>query len=300
MSISKPLIVTGASGWFGRAALYEYEQMKGPEALRNDVVACASSHKEIDIGSSYGPIPAIPLTNLKDSPASSGILHLAFLTRDRLNVVGLDNYIKLNRQIISTVDSILKANPTIPAITTSSGAAAAVSNEKPVSVTDDPYAVLKLEEERMWKMNSDYRLSYVFRVFAASGRFMKEPRIFALGDFISQAVSGQRLAINSTHPVSRSYVNIGCLMRLCWSILLNPMGVGYAQIDACTHSISLHDLARLISSLWNLPEPYANINPGFPTDSYTGEIEPFRRLLNKYSIDVPSLEDQIRETSIDI
>jgi len=40
-----PLLLTGASGWFGRTALWEYEQEFGPEALRHDVIPFASRER---------------------------------------------------------------------------------------------------------------------------------------------------------------------------------------------------------------------------------------------------------------
>jgi nucleoside-diphosphate-sugar epimerase len=221
------------------------------------------------------------------------------LTRERIKVVGLEEYIRVNRRITALVDSLLQANPNIPAITTSSGAAAVI-NENRVSLVDDPYGVLKTEEEQVWKVNAKDRLSIVFRVYAASGRFMKEPRLFALGDFIAQAISGQRLIVKSGHTVLRSYVNVGCLMRLCWSILLSPAGTGFAQIDACTHSLSLHDLAGLISRMWGLRPPYANIDLEACPDQYTADATAFMELLNQYNLALPSFEDQIRETSLDM
>ena len=93
-------VLTGASGWFGRTALWEYEQLHGPVALRRDVLACASTAKQIDIGSPYGPITAVDLESLDSLGEASGLIHLAFLTRDRLAAYGVESYIKQNLSLI--------------------------------------------------------------------------------------------------------------------------------------------------------------------------------------------------------
>jgi hypothetical protein len=294
-----PFILTGASGWFGRVALWEYERMYGPEALRREVIACSSSRKQVDFGSPYGPIGAIALEELDDAPACSGILHLAFLTRDRIKDLGVQKYIKDNRRISSIVNSVLQANPGIPAITTSSGAAEASKHNKK-DIEEDPYGWLKREDEELWKSASRNRSAIVFRVYAASGRFMKDPRIFALGDFISTALAGNQITLTSNRPVMRSYVNVGCLMRLCWLVLARPFEPGLHQVNACSHSTSLLDLAYIVSKIWGVPEPISTINELLTPEIYVADEGPFLKLLEAYGLTSPDLIDQIIETSIDI
>lgn len=297
--MNSPFILTGASGWFGKAALLEYELLMGPKALRTDVIAFASTEKEIEFGSDYGPIRALPLENIFEYPKCSGILHLAFLTRDHIYNLGIDKYAKINRRITSVLQAYILSNPTVPIITTSSGATKA-SDDRELTLEDNPYAVLKKEEEKVWHDNSIDRLSLVLRVYAASGRFMKDPRIFALGDFISNAVEGKRIVLKNNRIVLRSYVNVGCLMRLCWSILRKPNHTGYIQVNACTDTVSLLDLAELISSIWGLPDPLSNIDYNLPPNIYTAEHKPFQDVLADYGVISPSLRDQIIESSRDI
>lgn len=294
-----PLILTGASGWFGRVALWEYEQLMGPDALRNDVIACASTQKEIDICSPLGPVMAVPLEDVLKVESISGVLHLAFLTREHISAFGVSRYVYENKRIASLADSLIRSNPGIPIITTSSGAAAP-RDQGAVSVEQDPYGVLKKNEEDLWRAYSVDRPAIVFRVYAATGRFMKTPHAFALGDFIASAQSGKQLVVKSNRPVYRSYVNVGCLMRLCWKILMGSNCCGYRQIDACTHTLSLHCLARIISSMWNLPAPVAQIDSMAPPDRYVGDPSDFLALAQEYNLQIPSLQDQIWETSSDI
>ena len=184
-------VLTGASGWFGRTALWEYEQIHGPEALRRDVIACASSAKDIDIGSPHGPVQAVSLESLDTIDKASGLIHLAFLTRDRVEVFGVERYIQENRAITARVANLIIRNPGIPIITTSSGAAA-VFDSGDVDLTGNPYAALKQEEEDLWRSSGAERMATVFRVYAAAGRFIKDPKVFA-----PWPVNGSRFVANA-------------------------------------------------------------------------------------------------------
>jgi nucleoside-diphosphate-sugar epimerase len=289
-------VLTGASGWFGRTALWEYEQRHGPEALRRDVVACASTAKAIDFGSAHGPLQAVGLEALDSIGEAGGLIHLAFLTRDRVKALGVDRYIKTNRAITARVAHFIGRNPGIPILTTSSGAAA-VFDSGAVDLTGNPYAALKHEEEERWRRSGADRLAVVFRVFAASGRFIKDPKVFALSDFLCRALAGERIEIRSERPVIRSYVHVGTMMRLFWAMLEHPGGPGFRQVDAAMQTVSLVELAEVITALWDLPAPLFRIDPSLPADDYRADSAPFRQLLKDYEIEAPDLAEQLQETA---
>lgn len=289
-------LLTGASGWFGKVALWEYEQLHGPEGLRNEVRAYASAAKTIDFGSPHGPIQAQALSEIQQEDNPRGLLHLAFLTRERVSSEGAEAYSTSNRAITASVAALIERHPSIPIITTSSGAAAALDG-RPPNLIADPYATLKQEEESLWRHDASSRMAVVFRVYAASGRFLKDPSLFALGDFIRQAKAGQRITIRSPRPVIRSYVHVGTLMRLCWLMLKQPLPSGYRQIDAVTHSVSLLELAQLISAHWSLPPVISSIDPALPPDHYAADPAKFVELLSTYQLSAPALIDQIQETA---
>lgn len=296
MAPQRRWILTGASGWFGRTALWEYEQVFGPEALRRDVIACASSSKDIYIGSPHGPVSAVSLETLDEIDGAEGLIHLAFLTRDRIAEVGVERYIKQNRAITALVAECVSRHPGIPIITTSSGAAtvfdAAISD-----LSANPYAALKQEEEELWRCSGAHRMAAVFRVYAAAGRFIKDPKIFALSDFLSRALAGERIEIHSKRPVIRSYVHVGTMVRLFWAMLETPPEPGVWQVDAVLETVSLMELAKAISTLWGLPEPLFTIDPSLPADDYCADSGPFRELLRQYGIASPTFREQLQETA---
>lgn len=297
--LGKRWVLTGASGWFGRTALWEYEQLHGPEALRRDVVAYASSTRPIDIGSPHGSVPALALEELERLNDADGLIHLAFLTRDRVGSMGLDQYITTNREITAQVAAFISRHPGMPIITTSSGAAG-VFDGAAVDLQGNPYAALKQEEEKLWRRSGNEHMATVFRVYAASGRFIKDPKVFALSDFLSRALAGERIEILSERPVIRSYVHVGTMMRLFWAMLDDPAEPGFRQVDAALQTVSLVELAEVISEIWGLPEPCFRVDASLPADDYSAESGPFLELLQQFDITIPPFIEQLFETANDI
>ena len=292
-----PLLLTGASGWFGRTALWEYEQEHGPEALRREVIPFASRERFVDFDSPNGPVKALPLEAIHEVQNPAGLLHMAFLTRDKVDELGWKRYVEINRKITATVAQVLQAWPMLPVISTSSGAAAALDG-KPPDLPGNPYATLKQEEEQLLERESATRMAMVFRVYAASGRFMTRPEKFALGDFILQALRGQPVQVKAQHPVMRSYVSVEQLMQLSWMLLLRQdkiSGRGYQQVDACGPAVEMEELAAAVADELGASLGPRRISADLP-DCYVGDAAPLSSLLERHGLQVVGLRQQIRTT----
>lgn len=291
-----PLLLTGASGWFGRTALYEYEQEHGPEALRRDVITFASRERWVDFDSPHGPVKALPLEAISDVQAPRGLLHLAFLTRDKVEELGWQRYVAINRAITAKVAEVLQTWPTMPVVATSSGAAA-VLDGMPPDLENNPYATLKQEEEVLLEREATTRRAVVFRVYAATGRFMTRPEKFALGDFLLQAMRSQEIRIRANHPVTRSYVSTETLMELTWRWLYQPEGTpSFHVLDACTHTLSLQELAQLVASETGATAHPPQIRPEAEPDCYEGNRGPFSFLLGQHHVKPMPMRQQIHLT----
>lgn len=294
--MSGPLLLTGASGWFGRTALWEYEREHGPTALRRDVIPFASRERWVDFESPAGPVKAQPLEAIAEVHNPSGLLHLAFLTRDKVEQLGFNRYVETNRAITAMVGRVLEAWPAIPVVATSSGAAAALDGQPP-DLEGNPYATLKREEEELLEREAATRMAVVFRVYAASGRFMTRPEKFALGDFLLQAMAGQAVQVKAPHPVWRSYVSVELLMRLSWRLLAQGPGEsrGLLRIDACGKGQELGDVAAAVAA-----ELGANLEPrrlgSEQADRYVGDGAAFSALLRRHGLTEVGLSEQIRDT----
>ena len=291
-----PYLLTGASGWFGRTALHAYEQAHGPEALRREVIPFASRERWVEFGSRQGPVLARPLAAITEVPDPAGLLHLAFLTRDKVAELGLEAYVASNRAITATVGQLLHAWPAMPVVTTSSGAAAALDGQPP-DLDGNPYASLKQEEEALLEREAASRMAVVFRVFAASGQFMTRPQKFALGDVLLQAMAGEAIRIRAPHRVTRSYVSVESLMALSWQLLQQPDAPGCLQrIDACTDTLTLEELAQLVGDETGAAVISPEILSGAVHDNYQGDLTRFRTLLSRRQLQPLTMAEQIRLT----
>jgi nucleoside-diphosphate-sugar epimerase len=295
--MESPLLLTGASGWFGRTALWAYEQEHGPEALRREVIPFASRERLVEFDSPAGPVRALPLEAIHQVQNPAGLLHLAFLTRDKVEELGWQQYVDSNRAITAHVARVLQAWPTMPVVTTSSGAAAALDG-KPPDLEGNPYATLKQEEEVLLERESATRMAMVFRVYAASGRFMTRPEKFALGDFLMQAMRGEPIQIRSCCEVVRSYVPISTLMQLVWPLFRGGVPAGFQRVNACTVTTSVRELAQRISERYGLPVcPYA-LDSADPPDRYSADPAEFLSWLARNGVTAGTFLEQIEETAL--
>jgi nucleoside-diphosphate-sugar epimerase len=245
-------------------------------------------------------IPVHPLAALSDLVASapiSAIFHTAFLTRERLASMGVERYVAVNRGITAQVCQALELAPAARIVVISSGAATVHESDPDPSgrLFEDPYGVLKLEEERIMAKNSH---ALVLRIYALSGRFIRDPAGFALGDFLLKAQQGLPIRIASPVPVLRSYGHAGDIAALAWAWLLSQDPPALSQLDAVTHQTSLESLAELVSTIYNLPPVVSQIDRAATPQSYVAISTPFLAALEALNRRPLTLEQQIIDTGI--
>lgn len=290
------IILTGASGWFGKNALYALEQRIGPERLRAELYPVASRSQLVDFGSPLGPIQCYSLTTLSKIESPRAVLHTAFLKRAKLEDLGHADFVRQNREITQSVIDLIKKNPSCPIVSISSGAAARC-DEHLTSVEEDPYAVLKYEEELALSQQADQRTVFVFRVYAASGRFMTIPSIYALGEFVDSALRQQPIHIQAKHPVWRSYAHAGDLMALSWELLLNPSQPGYYKIDACTETLEIETLAKQVVECLGDGPVNREMDSRAKESCYAGNPDNLLALMQEKDIPIKSMKEQIFDTA---
>ena len=99
----------------------------------------------------------------------------------------LRRFIETNKQITSAVSEFLKKSKNSRVVNISSGAATAIEEKKRSAFRNesDSYGVLKLDEEYTLTALST---TQVFRIYALTGRFIRDPQIFAIGDLLLKAI----------------------------------------------------------------------------------------------------------------
>jgi len=206
--------------------------------------------------------------------------------------VGVEAYISVNRGITDLVCRSLEAAPSARVVLISSGAAAALDHVACLEehLHADPYGVLKTEEERRL---SEIAQTLVLRAYAVSGRFMRDPEQFALGDFLLRALGGLPIEIKAPMPVIRGYGHAGDMVNLAFQWLWSEQLPPALPIAAVSEEVELLELASLISSLYDLPPVSCTFNYSLPANRYTADPVRYLTILHSLGLVPRSLEEQI-------
>lgn len=296
----RKILVTGATGWVGRSFLHELQSIIPSDKFNSTVFGFASRATSLT-STNYAQgqevnIPIYPLSSILDHAYKQHILlfHSAFLTKDRISRYGIDTFIETNQRITEMVSCCVQASASSRVACISSGAASKAEKEQrsKIAMAGDPYGYLKYSEETRLSGIAD---TQVFRIYALTGRFIRDPNAFAIGDFLLKALNNEPIQINSSFPVVRSYVSAADVAKCALSWLKsadkpqNPVG-------ASSHVSSLTSLATLVSRMYRLPPPLASHLTGAP-NSYCCSPIPFHRLLSRYGIKPVSLVEQVLDTA---
>ena len=297
---NRKILVTGATGWVGRSFLHELQSVIPSDDFNSTVSAFASRASSI-VSTNYPQdkqivIPIHPLSSITSHSCCQSILlfHSAFLTKDQLSRYGLNAFIQINQNITTTVSKCIQVSGKSRVVCISSGAASNLEKEAQVSsvIMRDPYGYLKLSEEMQLASLAD---TQVFRIYALTGRFIRDPQAFAIGDFLLHALKKQPIVINSTFPVIRSYVSASDIAKCALSWLFNS-DAPQAPIGASSCITTLVTLADLVTKIFCLPPPLCNPFSHAP-NSYSCSPILFTQLLSRYGIKPLPLADQVLDTA---
>lgn len=292
------LAITGATGWVGRTAVAELARLLPHPLLAERLWLFASCSGSIQIGDRILPVhPLRALPELATTHSLAAVMHTAFLTRDRLAVVGQEAYVATNRWITQQVAEALSLAPAARAVVISSGAAADydAGTDPNSHLEADPYGVLKREEELVLARLAS---CLVLRIYALSGYFIRDPARFALGDFLLSALQGQPIRIKASMPVLRSYGHAGDITALAWRWLLSDDDpLAPQSMPAVSAQLNLFNLAQRITELYSLPPVQATIDPLAAANIYLSDSAPFLEALARFGLSARSLNEQVRDTA---
>jgi UDP-glucuronate decarboxylase len=292
------VIVTGASGWLGRAALESLAHGLGPDWLGR-VEAFGGSARVVALrdGAAVRQRPLSELGALPSRP--SLLLHFAYLTREKVAGMSPDAYVATNREITRTVLEAGTRAGVERAVVTSSGAvhAALAAPESP-----DPallYGRLKLEDEALFAefaLAAPARRALAVRLFNLSGPYVNKP--YALSSFIEQAAAG-RIGVQARSLVTRSYTSAANLLGVGLGHLLVDAAEPFRCIEtAGDRDVEMGDLAEAVRAVVN-PSAVIHRAPldDSPADRYVGDGRVYRELMGRYGVAEHSLPRQIADTA---
>ena len=289
------IVITGASGWLGRATLDLLRDALG-DAF-GERVACFGS-RNADIGLSGGQVvEQRPLSELGTLPRQPTLLlHFAFLTKDRAEAMAEADYRAANRAICQTVLDALDPIG-VEAVFLATSGAARYADDASASPAMRLYGALKREDEDAfadWAVACGTSVA-IARIFNISGPHINKQRRYALSSFLLDALAGQPVIVRAGHDVQRGYVAIRELMSLGFVLLLDAQ-TGVTRFDSGGEAVELGALAAMVAASMHRPVERAAARGGAP-DIYLGDDRSYRRLLDRHAIESVPLIDQIDETA---
>lgn len=246
------VLITGASGWFGRTSTLMFRKLGIPAFLTG------SHNRTIDyLGHSF-EINEWNLSEIEKFQPTL-VIDCAYLTREFAESVSLDKYTATNRELLDRIIQISKLPSITRIISFSSGAAYPyVLGNATNGLTEDPYGFLKYEAEQRLtnEIDADDCKVTIPRVWSVSGALVTKIQGFAFSDLIFQARSG-KIAISADREVFRRYCAIEEVIAIAMADTSNTNSI----FDTGGESIEIRELARKICSVLEPTATITQINP---------------------------------------
>jgi nucleoside-diphosphate-sugar epimerase len=286
-----PVAVTGATGWLGSVAL---DLLYGAFALEapTRVVAFASTARDVTVAD--GRTARVhPLEALRTmAPAPQALLHLAFLTPDRMASLGADEYGRRNRSITEAVELAVRAYRPAWLVVASSGAVYGDAGARGAH----PYVELKRDAEARLQAAADEvgATCVVPRIFSMAGPRLPRDGRYALGDLLAMAAEGGPLTVRAGHQVSRTYCGSDEVVALAlWAAASGRSLV----FDTGGELVELGDLACEVAKVHGLRADAVTRarSDGTPADVYAGDGRVMQALAEEAQLRLRSLAELIGE-----
>lgn len=237
-------VLTGPSGWIGRAMLDALARTRGGQ-LDGRVTAFASRARSETLPSGEQlDIRALD-TIAPEDVVGAHVIHLAYLTKEKADELGEPAFAAANEAIDGALLAALEGATPASLFVASSGAAALAErgNDR------HPYGLAKLRQEARFLEWADKAgvPAIAGRIFNLAGPHINKLRAYAVSDFALQALEEGEIGIKAPVPVFRSYMHV---QDLCALVLgAAHRGVSRAvAIDLCgAEAVEMEDLAGMVA-----------------------------------------------------
>lgn len=287
-------VITGPSGWIGQAVLALLADELG-DRFADQVAAFGSHARHLDVAGTPGLAVRALADIAGEDLAGAHLIHLAYLTREKSDVLGEREFTAQN---IAIDDHVLRAAETGPPrsiFVASSGAAAKATSDPSLN----PYGLCKLRQEQRFLALGE-RLGVPVlagRVFNIAGPYINKQQSYAVSNMLLQAKRDGVIAIAAHEPVFRSFLHVSDLSRI---ILASSRG-GHGQaapVDFCgAEVLEMADIAahaaRTVGGDIRIERPQII---GSGTQSYLGDFTQTRGLALKFGVTIHPFSLQIRDT----
>jgi nucleoside-diphosphate-sugar epimerase len=239
-----------------------------------------------------------PLSELASLPPSpSLLLHLAFLTKDKVAGISEADYIAANHAITQAVAEALLVVD-VRALWVASSGAAYRADDASAAPAMQLYGRLKRDDEdrfATWAQTTGRR-AVIIRVFNVSGPHINKPEHYALASFILDALAGRPVVVKAPHRVERGIVAIRELMNVVFAELLGAVS-GVERFDSGGVAAELGEIAAEVAQVLGAPGAQRAAISGTRIDRYLGDEAIWDGLCRRHGVMRVGMADQIRETA---
>lgn len=289
------ILITGASGWIGRETVALLHGVLGEEFSHRVTLAGSRDSKIVVDGITHH---VRKLFDINPDEKFDAVIHLAFLTQEKADIVGVEDFMRINREISEFVYTLCQHAHTGHVIMASSGAADPVVLKAFKNPAKRVYGESKRESEEIFaqlRNHGDAKVE-ICRIWSISGRHFLTPTKYALGNFIEQAKSTGNIHVANAATVERAYIDAGEMMGV---LLLGILGGEGELINSGGFETSLQELAQLVLDEFN---PGGKVivsarTSGHEDDIYAPDVTPFNSLATRLGVQLSDLKDQIRTTA---
>jgi hypothetical protein len=256
-----------------------------------ELLATGSKDQQIEID---GQSQALQAQDLEIIAAfkPTVVIDSAFVTRERLPILGHKTYTETNQKLIDQ-SLLIAALPSVRKyIGFSSGATKHLAGHTSFSLEENPYAAQKrIYESKISEIATNLQSDIsVARVWSVTGSYCTKPQTFAFTDLIAQAKLGL-IEIKAKHFVYRRY----CALEDVLALAMVPKTPGSVSIfDTGGGLIELGELAKIVVELLNPnAEIRRKVDPGLASDNYHSDGKGWDALLQSEDLALDPISNQI-------
>ncbi len=294
------IIVTGVSGWIGRYLLEFLNKGFGNDFSKY-IIPVSHSKSEMVL-SDRKSIKCIKFNEMShlNKDKNYVFFHLSFLTKDRIDEKNLDDYRQKNLKIRETViDFCLNFN-VISLIYVSSGAVYKDLGILVKSFEESPYGFLKLEDEEIFSkiMIEQQQQIIIPRIFNIAGSYINKFEIYALSNFLMQAIKNKKIEITADCLTYRSYVHLEELILLVLSMIMDESIKNIIFETKGEELLEMEDLASLIFNFLNIEKKIIRpeLNNQKTKNTYYCVSDEYKKLCDQYSLENYTVNKMINDT----
>lgn len=288
-NLSNSIAISGASGWLGRETIEVLEDIPSHE-----MTLFTSNGRDLLIKNEKKLLSKNFLTS-SSPPALDGFIHLAFLTRDKVEEVGSKEFIAINMSLISKACQFIETSKPKWVVIVSSGAILdRKSGNLESNIETNPYGFCKRVEEILVTQSAQKVGANVVigRLWGASGNHMPLNDAYALSDFIVSAHRDKKITIKSGGKVFRRYVDAGEFMK----VLIKSAILGDSlTVNSGGPRVEIGELATLVASHFN-GTVIERSSTEVATDDYFPRGDEFEVTASFLGVTLSDMKTQVSQT----